>query len=106
MYDPDFSANAYVAGGIKPIWIINSIFHLRTEFYVFQPTRAIRNVENEAMYGKILSGFQSMGEINFVAQYQKISFNAFMDFSTSSSNPLMLGLTLGILMPNEWFIGY
>ena len=104
MYDPDFSANAYVAGGIKPIWIINSIFHLRSEVYVFQPTRAIRNVDNEAMYGKVLSGFQSMGEINFVAQYQKISFNAFMDFSTSSSTPFMVGLTLGILMPNEWFI--
>ena len=106
MYDPDFSANAYIAGGIKPIWIINSIFHLRTEMYVFQPTRAIRDVDNEAMYGKVLSGFQSMGEINFVAQYQKISFNAFVDFSTSSSNPVMLGLTLGILMPNEWFLGY
>lgn len=104
MYDPDFSAYAYVAGGIKPIWVINSIFHLRTELYVFQPTRAIRNVDNEAKYGKVLSGFQSMGEINFVAQYQKISFNAFVDFSTSSSNPVMLGLTMGILMPNEWFI--
>ena len=104
MYDPDFSANAYVAAGLKPIWIINSIFHLRSEVYVFQPTRAIRNVDNEAMYGKVLSGFQSMGEINFVAQYQKISFNAFMDFSTSSSTPFMVGLTLGILMPNEWFI--
>ena len=104
LYDPDFAANVYIAAGIKPIWIINSIFHVRTEAYLFQPTRAILDVDGQAVYGKALSGTQIMGEINFVAQYQKISFNAFIDASTSSSNPFMIGLTLGILMPNEWFI--
>ena len=104
LYDPDFSANAYVAAGIKPIWIINSIFHLRTEAYVFQPTRRILNVDGQAVYGRALSGMQIMGEIAFVAQYQKIQFNAFIDASSSSSNPFMFGLTLGILMPNEWFL--
>ena len=104
LFDPDFTANAYIAAGIKPIWIINSIFHVRTEAYIFQPTRPIVNVDGQAVYGKALSGTQIMGEINFVAQYQKISFNAFIDASTSSSNPFMIGLTLGILMPNEWFI--
>ena len=47
---------------------------------------------------------QMLGELNFVAQYQKISINAFLDLSTSSNNPSMFGLTLGILMPNEWFL--
>jgi len=103
VYDPDFSANAYFAAGIKPIWIINSIFHLRSEVYVFQPTRPIINVDGNAAYGKAMRGMQVMGELNFVAQYQKISLNAFVDLSTSSSNPSMFGVTLGILMPNEWF---
>lgn len=103
-YDPDFAANAYFAAGIKPIWVINSIFHIRTEAYMFQPFRPIIVVDGEAVYGKALSGTQFMGEINFVAQYQKVSFNAFVDFSTSNNNPYMFGLTLGILMPNEWFL--
>lgn len=104
IFDPDFSANSYVAAGLKPIWIINSIFHLRSEFYIFQPTRPILNVDGSAVYGQVLGGTQVMGELNFVAQYQKISLNAFLDLSTSSSNPSMFGLTLGILMPNEWFL--
>ena len=103
-YDPDFTANAYFAGGIKPIWVINSIFHLRSELYVFQPTRPIVNVDGKAAFGKTLSGMQILGEMAFVAQYQRISFNAFLDLSTSSNNPSMFGVTLGILMPNEWFI--
>jgi NTE family protein len=104
IYDPDFCANSYFAVGLKPIWKINSIFHLRSEFYVFQPTRPIVNVDGMAAYGKVLHGTRILGELNFVAQYQKISINAFLDLSTSSNNPSMFGLTLGILMPNEWFL--
>jgi len=103
-YDPDFSANAYFAAGIKPIWIINSVFHLRSELYAFQPTRPIYDDNGMAAYGKSLTGFQLMGEFSFVAQYQRIMFNAFLDFSTSSFNPTMFGVTFGILMPNEWFL--
>ena len=103
-YDPDFTANAYFAAGIKPIWIINGIFHLRSEVYLFQPTRPIVNVDGKAAFGKTLSGMQILGELAFVAQYQRISFNAFLDLSTSSNNPSMFGVTLGVLMPNEWFI--
>lgn len=104
IYDPDFSANAYFAAGLKPIFIINSVFHLRAEAYVFQPTRPICNDEGLAVYGNPLTGMQIMSELAFVAQYQRISFNAFLDLSTSSYNPSMLGVTLGILMPNEWFL--
>ena len=106
MFDPDFSANSYFAVGIKPIWIINSIFHLRSEVYMFQPTRPIVNMDGYAGYGNVLGGTQFMGELNFVAQYQKISINAFVDVSTSNNNPTMFGVTLGILMPNEWFLDY
>ena len=106
VFDPDFSANSYFAAGIKPIWVINSIFHLRSEIYMFQPTRPIVNVDGKAAYGKVLNGTQFMGELNFVAQYQRVSINAFVDVSTSSNNASMFGLTLGILMPNEWFLEY
>ena len=106
VFDPDFVANSYFAVGIKPIWVINSVFHLRSEFYAFQPTRPIVNLDGQASYGKPLTGTQFMGELNFVAQYQRISLNAFVDVSTSSNNASMFGVTLGILMPNEWFLEY
>ena len=106
VFDPDFTANSYFAVGIKPIWVINSIFHLRSELYMFQPTRPIVNMEGLAGYGKVLGGTQFMGELNFVAQYQRISINAFVDLSTSSNNASMFGMTLGILMPNEWFLDF
>ena len=104
IFDPDFSANSYFAAGIKPIWVINSIFHLRAEIYGFLPTRPIENDNGMAVYGKALTGMQAMSEITFVAQYQRVSFNAFVDLSTSSYNPSMIGVTFGFLMPNEWFI--
>ena len=103
-FDPDFCANAYFALGIKPIWIINSIFHVRSEVYAFQPTRPIRNDDGKAAYGNAVTGFQMMGELAFVAQYQRVSLNAFVDLSTSSYNPSMFGVTFGFLMPNEWFL--
>lgn len=106
VFDPDFTANSFFAAGLKPIWVINSIFHLRSEIYIFQPTRPIMNVEGKAVYGKVLRGTQIMGELNFVAQYQRVSMNAFVDLSTSSNNASMFGFTLGILMPNEWFLEY
>ena len=106
VFDPDFAANSYFAAGLKPIWVINGIFHLRSELYIFQPTRPIINVDGKASYGKPLRGTQVLGEINFVAQYQRISINAFVDLSTSSNNASMFGFTMGILMPNEWFLEY
>ena len=104
IFDPDLIANVYFAVGLKPIWVINNIFHIRTEAYLFQPTRPIVNDEGLASYGNPLSGTQVMGELNFVAQYNKISFNTFFNFSTTSYNPYTFGVTFGILMPNEWFI--
>ncbi|MBO4560473.1 MAG: patatin-like phospholipase family protein [Bacteroidaceae bacterium] len=104
IFDPDLISNVYFAVGLKPIWIINNIFQLRTEAYLFQPSRPILNDEGQAAYGKPLTGTQVMGELNFVAQYNKISFNTFFNFSTTSYNPYTFGVTFGILMPNEWFI--
>lgn len=104
VFDPNFCANTYLAAGIKPIWRINSMFHIRTEAYVFHPSRAILNDNGIPVYGASFANMEFMGELSFVAQYQAFSFNAFLDLSTSSYNPSMFGLTLGILMPNEWFL--
>lgn len=37
MYNDAFRANQYISAGIKPIWVFNDMFHLRTELYGFLP---------------------------------------------------------------------
>lgn len=103
-FDPDFRANAYIAVGIKPIYVINSVFQFRSELFAFQPSRTIVNSNGIAEYGDPLHGVQLMSELNFVAQYNKLCFNVFADFSTSRYNTSNFGVTLGYLLPNEWFI--
>lgn len=104
-FDPDFRANAYFAGGIKPVFVINSIFQFRTELYAFQPSRTIySDTGGKAEYGDALVGLQLMSELSFVAQYNRLCFNVFADFSTSRYNTSNFGVTLGYLLPNEWFI--
>lgn len=103
MFDPNFRSNAYVAAGLKPIFIVNSVFQIRSEFYGFQPVRPIHNEDGIAVSGNSLGKFQFMGELNFVAQYNKLCFNVFADFSTSNYNASNFGVTLGFLLPGEWF---
>ncbi|MBR4842777.1 MAG: patatin-like phospholipase family protein [Bacteroidaceae bacterium] len=103
-FDPAFRANAFIAGGIKPIWIINNVFHIRSEFYGFLPARTIINVEGNPEYGNGLDGLQFMSEFSFVAQYNRLNFNVYFNATSSSSRSATFGVTLGILMPNEWFI--
>lgn len=104
VFDPAFCANSYIAGGVKPIWIINNVFHLRSELHTFIPARTILNDNGNPVYGKGLEGIQFLGELSFVAQYNRINFNAYVNTTTSPHNGTTFGITLGILMSNEWFI--
>ena len=103
-YDPSFRANAFVAGGIKPIWVINNVFHVRSEFHAFIPERTIVNDNGNPEYGRGLDGLQFLSEFSFVAQYNRLNFNVYFSTTSSDSRSATFGVTLGILMPNEWFI--
>ena len=103
-FDPSFRANAFIAGGIKPIWVINNVFHVRSEFYSFIPVRTIINDDGDAAYGNGLDGAQFMSEFSFVAQYNRLNFNVYFNATSSGYRSATFGVTLGILMPNEWFI--
>ena len=103
-FDPDLRANAFIAGGIKPIWIINNVFHIRSEFHAFLPAQTILNDDGSPEYGNGLDGLKIMSEISFVAQYNRLNFNVYFNTTSSDSRSSKFGVTLGILMPNEWFI--
>lgn len=103
VFDPSFCSNAYLAAGIKPIYLINNIFHLRSEVYAYMPIYPILNDNGSAYLGKMFSRPQFMGELSLVAQYGKINCNVFFNFCSSDNHSSIFGVTLGVLMLNERF---
>ena len=53
MYNEAFRANQFVGAGVRPVYRLNQMFHVRGEFYGFMPIFPIeRNSINKAYYGK------------------------------------------------------
>lgn len=105
MYNEAFRANQYMAAGIKPIFVLNDMFHIRTEFYGFMPIFPIkRNADNEAYYGKAFSEFEYMGEISVVCQLPFGTIAAYLNHYSSPKNEWNVGLTLGWQLFNYRFI--
>lgn len=104
IYDPSFRSNEYIASGIKPIFLLNNYMHLRSEFYLYLPIRPIINDKGKPYLGDYFSKASFLGEISLVAQYGKVSANAFVNFSNSNWNTTTFGITVGLLILNEKFI--
>ncbi len=103
MFDPAFRSNAYVSAGVKPIYIINNVLHLRSEMYAFLPIYPIMNDNGKAYIGDPFTQMQLMGEVSLVAQYGKINCNVFYNFCSSDNHSSIFGVTIGLLMFNERF---
>ena len=103
MFDPAFRSNAYVSAGVKPIYIINNVLHLRSEMYAFLPIYPIMNDNGKAYIGDPFTQMQLMGEVSLVAQYGKINCNVFYNFCSTDNHSSIFGVTIGLLMFNERF---
>lgn len=105
MYNEAFRANQYMAAGIKPVWMFNSLFHLRAEIYGFLPIFPIKkNDANRAYYGKAFSNFEYMGELSVVCQLPFGAIAAYLNHYSSRGREWNLGLTIGWLLFNCRFI--
>ena len=105
MYNEAFRANQFIAAGIKPIFVFNDMFHLRTEFYGFAPIFPIkRNENNHAYYGKAFSEFQYMGEVSLVCKLSFGAVSAYVNHYSSPKGEWNVGLTLGWQLFNYRFI--
>ncbi len=105
MYNEAFRANQYMAAGIKPIFTLNDMFHIRTEFYGFMPIFPIkRNADNKAYYGKAFSEFQYLGELSVVCQLPFGTIAAYFNHYSSPKREWNVGLTLGWQLFNYRFI--
>ena len=105
MYNEAFRANQFMAAGIKPIWIINDMFHLRAEVYGFMPIYPIKKGENnQAYYGKAFSTFEYLGEVSLVCRLPFGAISAYLNHYSSPRKEWNVGLTIGWQLFNYRFI--
>lgn len=105
MYNEAFRANQFLAAGIKPIFVFNDMFQLRSEFYGFMPIFPIeKNALNKAYYGKAFSRFEYMGEISVICQLPFGAISAYVNHYSSPKKEWNVGLTLGWQLFNYRFV--
>lgn len=105
MYNEAFRANQFLAAGVKPIFVFNDMFQLRSEFYGFMPIFPIKkNALNKAFYGKAFSRFEYMGEISMICQLPFGAISAYVNHYSSPKKEWNVGLTLGWQLFNYRFI--
>ncbi|WP_294620073.1 patatin-like phospholipase family protein [uncultured Bacteroides sp.] len=105
MYNEAFRANQFLAAGVKPIFVFNDMFQLRSEFYGFMPIFPIKkNALNKAYYGKAFSRFEYMGEISMICQLPFGAISAYVNHYSSPKKEWNVGLTLGWQLFNYRFI--
>ncbi len=105
-YNTKYRANQYIAGGISPIYKINSFLQAMCGFYGFVPYREIieRN-DGTAYFGeKRFNNFQYITELVVAAKFSKLELSAFLDYYSSNKSRVNVGITLGWFLFNERFI--
>lgn len=104
-YNEAFRANQFVSAGVRPVYRLNQMFHLRGEFYGFLPIYPIeRNSLNKAYYGKAFSKFEYLGEISVVCQLPFGNISAYVNHYSSPKKEWNVGLSLGWQLFNYRFI--
>lgn len=104
-YNEAYRANQYLSLGVKPIYNLSSVFHLRGEVYGFLPILPIKkNSINKAVYGKAFSRFQHIAELSLVCRLPFGAISAYVNHYSSPSKNWNFGLSLGWLLFNSRFI--
>ncbi|MCL2651685.1 MAG: patatin-like phospholipase family protein [Candidatus Azobacteroides sp.] len=105
VFNEAFRANQFLAGGIIPIWKLNSTFHLRGDFHGFLPVYPIRRGDNdEAYYSHLFTHPAYLGEVSLVAQLPFMSISVFTNYYSYPKNNWNLGLNIGYLIFGSKFI--
>lgn len=104
-YNEAFRANQFIALGVKPIYTINPMFHIRSEFYGFLPIFPIRkNSQNKAYYGDLFSEFEYIGELSVVCTLPFGAITAYINHYSSPAREWNFGVTIGWHLFNTRFI--
>lgn len=104
VFNPAFSANQYLALGVKPIYNLNKQFHLRGEAYWFIPYESInRATDNTPYYSAPFSSSQFMAEASLVFNFKIASAALFGNYYSTSPSHWNFGVNIGFLLFNPKF---
>ena len=102
VFNGTFSANQFLAVGIKPIYNITDQLHVRAEGYLFLPyQRILPASDNTAYYSSPVSSIRFMAETTLVYNFKLASAGLFMNNSAGHWN---IGMNIGFLLFNPKFI--
>ena len=105
VFNEAFRANQFIAGGIVPIWKLNSTIHLRGDFHGFLPVYPIRRGEsNKAYYGKLFTHPAYFTEATLVVQLPFMSISLFLNRYSYPKDSWNFGLNIGYLIFGSKFI--
>jgi len=105
VYNEAFSANQYLAVGLKPIYNLTNTLHLRAEAYWFVPYQSfLRLPDNSATYSNPFSSSQFMAETSLVFNFKVASASLFANYYSSSVSQWNFGVNIGLLLFNPKFI--
>jgi len=101
VFNGAFSANQFVALGLKLVYNFTDQLHIRGEAYWFMPYQSIlRAPDNSAVYSRPFSTSQFMAESTLVYNFKLASAGLFVNYNTGHWN---VGLNIGILLFNPKF---
>ena len=104
-YNEAFRANQFVGAGIRPIYRLSQMFHLRGEFYGFMPIYPIeRNSLNKAYYEETKYKFEYLGEISVIMSITVPETSPYVNHYSSPRRGWNVGLSIGFQLFNYRFI--
>lgn len=105
IFNEAFSANQFLALGIKPIYTINEVAHLRTEAYFFIPyQQAYRNWDNKVAFKQPFSTMNFMTESSLIFNFKFVSAGLFVNYYSSGVSKWNIGINIGYLLFNNRFL--
>lgn len=105
IFNSAFSANQFAAIGIKPIYRITDQLHWRNEIYWFIPYKNfILNADGSFGYSKPFHSSEFMAESSLVLDFKVATASIFLNYYSSSANPVNFGINIGLLMFNKKFL--
>ena len=105
MYNEAFRANQFLAVGIRPIYTINDMFHIRSEFYVYAPFSPILcDSRSKAYYGSLFSKQEYIGELSVVCRLPFGAISGYVNHYSSPQKEWNVGISIGWQLFNYRFV--
>ena len=104
VFNEAFVANKFAAIGLKPIYNLTKVLHLRGEAYWFVPYQTInREANNSASYSLPFNSSQFMAETSLVYNFKIASAGLFVNYYSTATSQWNFGLNIGFLLFNPKF---